>query len=349
MSATVGIGARTIGDGAPCFVVAEAGSNHNGSLEQAIRLIDVAASAGADAVKFQVFRAERLYPRSAGQTDYLKIAKSIYQIIHEMETPYEWLPELAGRCEERGIFFLASAFDEESVDRLDPFVAAHKVASYEMTHLPLVRHVAAKGKPVIVSTGTATLEEVAETVAAFRGTGNPDLVLMQCTGAYPAPLESLGIRAIATLKTCFDVPAGLSDHSRDPLVGPIAAVAAGADALEKHFTLGNELPGPDHRFALEPGELRAMVENVRAAEAALGSPEKAVHAVEQELRAFARRSIFATRHIEPGEELNNENLAVLRVGKLEPGLEPAFLPQVLGRRAARRIEAERAIRAGDYA
>jgi N-acetylneuraminate synthase len=343
---TVTIGGRTVGGSGPCFVIAEAGSNHNGSFEQARRLIDVAAAAGADAVKFQLFRASRMYVRTAGRSDYLKLDRPIYDVIADMEMPYEWLPELAGHCRARGVTFLASVFDEESADRLDPYVDAFKIASYEMTHVSLVRYVAEKGKPLIVSTGTATLDEVAATVDVMRKREVP-FVLMQCTAAYPAPLEALNIRAIVTMKREFGVPVGLSDHSRDPLVGPLAAVALGADALEKHFTLSNELPGPDHRFAVEPAELRLLVEKVRATEVALGSGEKLVQPVEEELRAFARRSIFAVRAIAADETLTRDNIAVLRNGESAAGLPPESYPGLLGRRAARPIAADAPIRAED--
>lgn len=343
----VRIGERWVGNGEPCFIIAEAGSNHDGRLEQARRLIDVAASAGADAVKFQIFRANRLYPRSAGVSGYLKITKPIYDIIAEMEMPYEWLPELAACCREKGILFLASVFDEESADQLDAHVEAFKIASYEMTHLPLIRHIAKKGKPVIISTGTANLDEVTETVKEFRGTGNDDLILMQCTAAYPAPLETLNLRAIATLRSTFGAPVGLSDHSRDPVVGPLAAMALGANLIEKHFTLSNELPGPDHRFALESAELKLMIQKVRETEKALGSGEKVVQPVEAELRGFARRSIFAVKDIAAGEELTRDNIAVLRCGKLPAGLHPKDYPRLLGRRAARHILLESTIRLQD--
>jgi sialic acid synthase SpsE len=221
----VAIGARRIGPGEPCYVIAEAGSNHNGSLDQALRLIDVAADAGADAVKFQVFRASRMYPRTAGVSAYLKSATPIYDVIAAMEMPYEWLPTLAERCRARELEFLVSVFDEEGADRVDPYVNAFKIASYEMTHLPLVRHVAAKGKPVIVSTGAADSDEVAATVAAVHERGPGGLVLMQCTAAYPAALDALNIRAVVALRERFNLPVGLSDHSRDPLVVPVVAVA----------------------------------------------------------------------------------------------------------------------------
>jgi N-acetylneuraminate synthase len=345
----VQIGKRRIGDGQPCFIVAEAGSNHNRSLVQAKQLIDVAASAKADAVKFQVFRADRLYPRSAGVSDYLGTSESIHSVVAKMEMPYEWLPELTTYSQGKGLLFLASVFDEESVDKVDPYVGAFKIASYEITHIPFLRYVAARGKPVIISTGASDLNEVATAVDHFRQTGNDELILMQCTAAYPAPLESLNIRAIATLKSAFHVPVGLSDHSRDPLLGPLAAVGAGANLIEKHFTLSNALPGPDHRFALEPTELRLMVEKVRQAEKALGNGEKTVHPVERELRVFARRGIFAVRDIEVGDEMTRENLAILRCGKLQAGLEPKHLRELLGKHAKRNIPAESPIQRGDYA
>lgn len=342
------IGNRWVGDGESCFIIAEAGSNHNGNLEQAKRLIEVAAGAGADAVKFQTFRAPKLYPKSAGVSNYLGIERQIYDIIAEMEMPYEWISELAEQCARHGVEFISSPFDEESADRLEPFLPAYKIASYEMTHLPLVRYIANKGKPVIISTGAASLDEVSETVAAFRETGNGQLILLQCTASYPAPLDSLNVRALRTMGESFGVPVGLSDHSRDPLVGPMAAVALGASVIEKHFTFSNDMPGPDHRFAVEPGELRAMVRRIRELEAALGSGRKVPHPVESELRAFARRSIFATHDIAPGEKFSPENTAVLRCGQLQAGLDPKVYDDILNRRATRHIMAETPIHAGDY-
>jgi len=345
----VQIGDATIGDSHPCFVIAEAGSNHNGSLEQAHQLIDVAAEAGADAVKFQVFRADRLYPKSAGVSEYLKLDRPIYEIIAELELPPAWLPELARHSRDRGLGFLASVFDEESADLVDPYVEAFKIASYELTQIPLLEHVAAKGKPVIVSTGTAELAEVGASVAAFRATGNADLVVLQCTAAYPAPISSLNVRALATLKTAFGLPTGLSDHSRDPIIAAVAAVAVGANVIEKHFTLSNSLPGPDHRFAVEPDELRLLVRAVRDAESALGHGVKTADPVEYELRQFARRSIFAVKDIRSGEEFTRDNVAILRNGSLAAGLDPVRLSEVLARRALRDIPAETGIIEADVA
>jgi sialic acid synthase SpsE len=264
-----------------------------------------------------------------------------------MEMPYEWLPGLAAHCGARGVGFLATPFDEESADRIDPHVQAFKIASYEMTHLPLVQHVARKAKPVLMSTGTATLDEVAESVAAFRQAGNDQLVLLQCTAAYPAPIDSLNLRAMHALGERCGVLVGFSDHSRDPIVAPLAAVARGAVVVEKHFTLSNSLAGPDHRFALEPAELRRMIDGIRQTERALGAGGKTVEPVEEELRAFARRSVFATRHILAGETFSTDNVAVLRCGKCRPGLAPVAFPLLLGRRATREIAGDTALQPED--
>lgn len=343
----VRIGNRWVGAGAPCYVIAEAGSNHNGKLEQAFELIDVAAAAGADAVKFQVFKASRLYPKNAGVSGYLNDPTPIFDIIAAMEMPYDWIPRLADHCAARRVDFLASTFDEESTDAIADYVPAFKIASYEMTHAPLVRHVASKGKPVIMSTGTADLDEVAAAVRVCNASGNRDLILMQCTAAYPAPLDSMNVRVVTTLRERFGVPVGLSDHSSDPLVAPIAAVACGASVIEKHFTLSHDMQGPDHRFALEPGQLVAMVAGIRAAEDALGSDLKDVAPIEAELRAFARRSVFVIRDLTAGEVLTRENIAVLRNGQHSPGMPPEQFDAVLGRRARHAVAANSLLRIED--
>ena len=343
------LGGRMVGDGEPAYLIAEAGSNHNGSFEQALRLVNVAAEAGADAVKFQHFKAAKLYPRSAGESDYLNVPRPIYDIIHEMETPDDWVPALAEHCGKRGIAFLSSAFDEASADLLEPFVPAFKVASYEMTHVPLLRHLARKGKPLIISTGAATLPEVMHIVDVVRREGNEQMILLQCTARYPTPLSAVNARALVALREATGLPTGLSDHSRDPVVAPVVAVALGACVVEKHFTLSNRLPGPDHAFAIEPDELATLVRRVREAEQALGHGRKETLPEEEELRGFARRSVFATRDIKPGETLGMDNVAVLRCGKRGFGLPPEALDRVLGRAAACPIAAEALIRLEDLA
>jgi N-acetylneuraminate synthase len=334
------IGERNVGLQEPCFIIAEAGSNHNGNFDQALRLIDVAREAGAEAVKFQNFKAERLYPKTAGQSDYLKLDRPIFEIIRDMEMPPDWIPHLARYCREKQIDFISSPFDEESADLLDPHVEVFKVASYEITHAPLLRHIARKGKPLIVSTGASTLEEVKSAVEIIRGEGNDHILLLQCTASYPTPMEDVNVRALVTLREHIGLPTGISDHSRDPVVVPIAAVSVGACVIEKHFTLSNLLPGPDHVFAVEPRELKEMVRCIRDAEKALGHGRKEALAVETELRRFARRSIFAVRDISPGDLLSRENVAVLRAGKAGFGLSPEHFEELLGRKAKKFIPKE---------
>ncbi|MBI4396948.1 MAG: N-acetylneuraminate synthase family protein [Elusimicrobia bacterium] len=336
------IGDRRVGDGEPTFVIAEAGSNHDKKFDQALKLIDVAAQAGADAVKFQVFRAQTLYPKTEESPEYLKslgVSRSIYRVIEDMEMPFDWIPRIAEACADKKILFLATAFDEECLDRLDPFVAAHKIASYEMNHIPLVRHAARKGKPLMVSTGGATFEEVHKTVEAVLAAGNPDLCVMQCTAKYPAPPESMNLRVLTAFREHWGLPVGLSDHSRDPVAAPVAAVAMGASVIEKHFTLSNRLPGPDHSFAVEPAELKDMVQRIRWVEKALGLGQKAPHAAEQELREY-RRGVFTVRPVAAGELLTDGNTAVLRRGGLkETDLAPENYPGILGKKARRDLPA----------
>jgi N-acetylneuraminate synthase len=338
---------RRVGAGLPTYFIAEAGSNHDGDFDQAKRLIDVAADAGADAVKFQAFTAERLYPKSAGRSDYLGDARSIYDIIRSLEMPLDWIPALEAHCRARGIHFLCTPFDEKSADALTPHVPAFKLASYDMTNYPLLQHVARKGKPMIVSTGTANLGEVREMIAAVRAVADPGLVVLQCTAKYPAPLSALNVRTVATMAE-LGVLTGLSDHSREPLPGPLAAVALGAVVIEKHFTLSNRLAGPDHAYALEPHELKELVATIRQVESSLGTGEKVVQPEENELRAFARRSIFTTRPVAAGERLQRADLSLLRCGSLASGLHPRELVRVPGRVALRALEAEVAPTASDF-
>ncbi|MGH9340942.1 MAG: N-acetylneuraminate synthase family protein [Acidobacteriota bacterium] len=310
-------------------------------------MIDVAVESGADALKFQNFKAARLYPKSAGSSDYLKVSKSIYDLIEEMEMPDTWVPELANYCRHRKIEFLSSPFDESSADLLASYVNAFKIASYELTHIPLLRHIARFGKPIILSTGTANLAEVVRAVEVLQSEGNNQVILLQCTASYPAAPEAMNLRAMLALRQATGCLVGLSDHSRDPVIAPAVAVALGACLIEKHFTLSNWLPGPDHKFAVEPDELKKLVNSVRAAEKVLGTGRKETLPEEKELHAFARRSIFATRLISVGETLDRENTAVLRCGKLGFGLPPGDYERVLGRVARCDIPAESLIRLAD--
>lgn len=348
MKQSFSIGKRSVGAGAPCFVIAEAGSNHNKSFDTALALTEVAAECGADAVKFQTFKANRLYTKKAGQSDYLGDERSIYDIIEAMEMPEDWLPKLSAKARELDLAFISSPFHEEAVDILDPYVDAFKIASYEMTHHPLLRKVATKKKPVIMSSGASNLDEVRAAVKALESAGCDSLVLLQCTAAYPAPLEAVNVRAVATLREALNVPTGLSDHSRDPVVAPMTAVALGAAVIEKHYTLSNKLPGPDHAFAIEPNELRRLVRRVRETETVLGSGNKQVHSVEEELRHFARRSLFTTQAVKAGETLSRDNIDVLRRGQqAATGLDPEELEKVLGLPAARDLDADEPLTRAD--
>jgi N-acetylneuraminate synthase len=343
--------------GGRVFIIAEAGSNWRAGtperdLERAVALIDVAAAAGADAVKFQTYRAETLYASGAGESDYLAAAgirAPIATILEDLEMPYEMLPRLAARCREKGVAFMSTPFSERDFDAVDPHVAVHKIASYELSHIRLLERAGRSGKPLVLSTGASSEDDVAWAVETFRSAGGRQLLLMQCTARYPAPADSLNLRAITRLSERFGVPVGLSDHSRDPVVGPVAAVALGARAIEKHFTLDNRLPGPDHAFAVTPPELALLVRGVRDAEAARGDGEKRVLEAEQELHRFARRGLHATRDIRRGEALREgENVAILRPGKQRPGLHPRHLPELEGRRARRDIACGEGIGRDDF-
>jgi N-acetylneuraminate synthase len=337
------VGDRRVGPDEPAFVVAEAGSNHNGDLGIAKELIDVAAEAGADAVKFQTFRAEDLYVEGSGEVEYLEDDRSIYEIIESMEMPYEWIPELHGYCLERGVQFMSTPFDERSAEELADYVPAWKVASYTSSHHPFLRHLAGTDKPIVMSIGAHELAEVRESVQALQDAGCEELVLLQCVAAYPTPLSEINVRVVRTLREEFGVPSGLSDHTLDPVTAPAAAVALGASVVEKHFTLDKSMEGPDHQFALEPAELDAMVTAIRDAESALGSGEKRVLEVEEELYRKARRGIHAVRDIEAGTVITERDVKVLRPGKHDRGLDPKFYDEVVESTAARDIRADEGI------
>jgi N-acetylneuraminate synthase len=340
---TIEIGDRPVGSDEPTFVIAEAGSNHNGDFELAKELIDVAAGAGADAVKFQTFRAEDMYVEESGEVEYLDDDRSIYDIIESMEMPYEWIPELRDYCHDQGVQFLSTPFDERSARELKEYVPAWKVASYTSSHIPFLEFLAGTDKPIIMSTGAHDLNEVAESVDVLREAGVSDLVLLQCVAAYPTPLSDINVRAIETLQEEFRVLAGLSDHTLDPVTAPAAAVALGASVVEKHFTLDNSMEGPDHEFALEPDELDRMVSAVRDTETALGSVEKRVLDIEEELYEKARRAIQAVDEIDAGEEFTPENVKVLRPGERDAGLHPKFYDEIIGKTAARTVQKGRGI------
>ncbi len=344
----INIGNKAIGGPNNCFIIAEAGSNHNGSLEMAYKLIDAAVNANADAVKFQTFRAEKLYVKNSGKADYLKSKETIFEMIRKMEMPYEWIKKLSDYCHKKSIVFLSSPFDEKSADRMNAYVPAYKIASYEMTHTLLLRHVARKGKPMIISTAMASFEEIAETIKVIKNEGNGKIILLHCIASYPAPLEATNLRVLELMRKKFGFPVGMSDHSQHPLYVPMSAVALGASVVEKHFTLNRNLPGPDHKFAIEPAQLKEMVAGIRAVETVLGKPEKTVQENEKELYTFARRAVHATSNIKKGEKFNDENVSVLRSGKVKAGVAPNFYDKIIGKKAKKNINEGEPIQKTDF-
>jgi N-acetylneuraminate synthase len=339
------------------FIIAEAGSNWRmgttrRDLAMAASLIDVAVDAGADAVKFQTYRPETVYVPNAGTSQYLSeagIEEDISEIFADLAMPYEMLAELAQRCRSNGIRFMSTPFSPADFAAVDPWVEVHKNASYEISHLRLIELAARSGKPLVQSTGAATVDDIAWAVDTFRENGGDQLVLLQCTARYPAPLRAIDVRAIPWMAQHFGVAAGLSDHSRDPLAAPLAAVALGARVIEKHYTLNNALPGPDHSFALEPAELRAMVTGIRNVEAVLGEGVKHVRPEEEELRSYAQRAVQAIRPIASGETMReDDNVAIRRAGQQRKGVHPRYLKDLEGRPATRDIPLGDGIQSGDW-
>jgi len=333
------IAGRQIGAGQPCFVIAEAGVNHNGSLEMALRLVDAAKAAGADAVKFQTFRAEEVVTANAPKAEYQKRTtggdESQLEMIAKLELPPVAFARLAEHCAAAGIVFLSTPFDFPSADLLEQLqVPAFKIPSGEITNGPLLRHIAAKKKPLIMSTGMADLGEVREAVREVTAAGVDQLALLQCTSSYPAPPASVNLRAMKTLADAFKVPVGFSDHTEGIEVA-LAAVALGACVIEKHFTLDRSLPGPDQRSSLEPVELDAMVRGIRKVEAALGSAAKSPATEELNTRDVARRSLVAARALPAGTVLDESMIVIRRPGT---GLPPNMLNKILGRRLKRAVE-----------
>lgn len=343
MATKIKIGARFVGEGKPVFIIAEAGSNHDRKLGQAKQLIDVAADAGADAIKFQTFSADKIVARTGPKAGYMeKVSgkESVYEILKRIELPREWHRELANYASKKGLIFLSSPFDEEAVDLLDELGApAFKVASGELTNLPLIEYMARKGKPMIVSTGAATMNEVEEAVSAIRDTGNKKIVLLHCVANYPAAPEDANLLAMSAIKKKFKLPVGYSDHTLG-ISASLAAAALGAVMIEKHFTLSRELPGPDHFYAIEPNELKAMVDGIRTAEKMRGTSTKKPVKAEQETRKLARRSIFAKVDIPAGNIIKKEMLVTLRPAI---GLEPKHFESIVGKKAKRDIKRYEAI------
>lgn len=326
------------------LVIAEAGVNHNGSVEVAQRLIEAARWAGADCVKFQSFKADKLVSRFAAKAQYqqrnMEDTGSQYAMLTRLELSEEDHRILLACCRDHEILFLSTPFDETSADLLEQLGApAYKIASGELTNHGFLQHIARKNLPLILSTGMATLAEVAEAVEVIVGTGNSLLHLLHCVTEYPAPIAEINLRAMDTLANAFGVPVGFSDHTPGIEIA-VAAVARGARIIEKHFTLDRNLPGPDHRASLEPRDLAAMVQAIRNVEQALGSGIKEPAPCEIKNRVIARKSLVATRDIVQGERIGLGNVAIKRPGN---GIQPQDLEKVLGLRVTTDIKADNVV------
>ena len=332
----INIGNTTVGDGHPVYLIAELSANHNQDYEQAIKLIHAAKEAGADAVKLQTYTPDTLtidcdneHFRIGPGTSWA--GRTLYELYTEAYTPWEWHPGLKKVAEELGMEIFSTPFDSTAVDFLEEMgVPAYKVASFEIVDLPLIEKIAATGKPMIISTGMATVEEIRQAVTIARTAGANEIALLRCTSAYPAVPEEADLRTIPDLAECFSVVPGLSDHTLG-IVVPITAVALGACIVEKHLTLSRKEPGPDSSFSLEPDEFKDMVEAIRTTEMALGSVRYGPREGELPSLVF-RRSLFVVENVTRGESFTPENVRSIRPGR---GLPPAAIDRVIGRHAAR--------------
>ena len=338
------------------YLVAEVGSNWQvGSKPErhkiAANIIEEAALAGFNAVKFQTFRAGRVYAPSAGKSAYLAghgMDKDIHALFKGLEMAYEEIPILADMAKRCGLDFMSTPFSTDDFDAVNPYVSTHKIASYEIAHEALLKRAAATKKPVFLSTGASFPEEISFALSILRKTGCTDITLLQCTAAYPAPPVAMNLRVIRTLAQAFSLPVGLSDHSLDCITAPVMAVAYGASVIEKHVTMSRSLPAPDSFFSIEPPEMRLFVEKVRLAEKMPGTGQKRIFSEEEELFLFAKRAVQAREPIAKGERLvDGRNVAILRPGTNRKGAHPAQYAAFLGRVAVRSIAAGEGILRGD--
>ena len=321
----------------PCYLIAEMSANHAGDLSRALEIVHAAKEAGADCIKTQTYTADTLTIDC--DDAYFSIqegpwrGRTLYDLYREAHTPWDWLARIKEEADKVGLDYLSTPFDRTAVDFLAEIgVSAYKVASFELNDLPLLRYIAAQGKPVIASTGMASLGEIEQAVRTVREAGNPELCLLKCSSAYPAPPDDMNLRTIPHLAETFGVKVGLSDHTLGSAAA-VAAVVLGACVIEKHFCLSRSIPNPDAAFSMEPAEFRQMRDDIRAVERALGKVHYGVSAAEEGSAVF-RRSLFIVRDMRAGEEFTAENLRSIRPGH---GLAPRHYDAVLGRRAGEDI------------
>jgi len=324
---------RQIGEGQPTFIIAELSANHNGDLDCAKRTIEAMAKAGADAVKLQTYTADTLTIDS--DKEYFQINKgtvwdglNLYKLYQEAYTPWEWHKELFDLAHSLGLICFSSPFDPTAVDLLEELeVPVYKIASFEITDIPLIEYIASKGKPVILSTGISELKDIERAMKAFDRCSNKNIALLKCTSSYPAPFEEMNLKTIPDLAQRFGVISGLSDHSMGHEVA-VAAVAMGARIVEKHFILDRNLGGPDSGFSMEPAEFEDMVRCIRNVEKALGTVQYELSEKSRQSRGFSR-SLFIVEDVKAGDEISDKNVRSIRPGD---GLAPRFLPKIVGRK-----------------
>lgn len=327
------INGRQIGEGAPAYIIAEMSGNHAGSIERAKDIIYAAKECGADCIKIQTYTADTMTIDC--DNPYFQITEgtwkgeNLYKLYQKAFTPWEWQEELSREAKKVGIDFLSTPFDQSSVDFLEKLeLPFYKVASFELVDIPLLEYIASKKKPIVMSTGMGSLEEIEEAIAAIYGQGNHDLALMKCSSAYPAKREQMNLRTIKDMQERFHVPVGLSDHSMGSF-SATTAVALGASIIEKHFCLSRTIKNPDCTFSMEPHEFKQMVEEVREVEKALGKVAYGVSKQEEYNTRF-RRSLFVVKDIAAGETLTKENIRSIRPSN---GLKPKYMKDVLGKKA----------------
>ena len=321
------------------FIIAEAGSNwkcgtYEEDLNQSKNLIKYAAKAGADAVKFQIYRPETTYVSNPGGSKSLSYSENIDTIFEKHAMPYDMIPKLVEFCKEENILFMSSSFSVEDAKAIDPFTEIHKVASFEINHVKLLEFLASTKKPIIISTGSSTYDEIDFCVNLLKENGCDKIILLQCTSKYPCPINALNLSVIPKMKSRYNLPVGFSDHSVDPITAPLVSIGLGATVIEKHFTLDKNLSGPDHFFALTPNELKQMIDSIRNTELAYGTGKKEVLEEEVKTRKFAKRSLQAIADISKGDILElGINFDILRPGDRLRGLEARFVTDIIGKKS----------------
>ena len=338
------------------FIIAEAGSNwktgsYDQDLKRAKRMINVASKAGADAIKFQTYKPENVYVQNAGKSNYLKksgLKNDVYEIFRKHSMPYKMIKSLAEYCKKHKILFMSTPFSVDDARAINKYTKIHKIASFEINHTRLLEYLARTRKPIILSTGASTHEEIKFAINLLKKNGAKKIFLLHTISQYPASPNLLNLNVIKELEKKYHLVVGLSDHSTDPILAPLISIGLGAKIIEKHFTLNKKFKGPDHSFALEPNELTKMISSIRISENMLGHNTKKVFPNEKELQKFAKRSIQAIKTIDPGEKfIEDENFSVLRPGNQKRGAEARFLKQINGKKSKRKIYSGQGIKLSD--